>query len=48
MEWKLSTIQHYGSMSDNEIDVLRNKLSENFIDRDPEIRDCPGCGCFCQ
>jgi len=47
-EWKLSTIQRYGSMSDNEIDVLRNKLSRNFIDRDPEIRECPGCGRYCE
>ena len=48
MEWKLSTIKRYGSMSNDEIDKLRNKLSENFMDRDPEIRDCPGCGCFCE
>lgn len=47
-EWKLSIIQQYGCVSDNEMDALRNKLSENFIKRNPDIRECPGCGCYCE
>ena len=47
-EWKLPIIQQYGSISDNEMDALKNKLSENFINSNPDIRDCPGCGCYCE
>ena len=47
-EWDLSVIQRYGSLSENEIDALANKLSENFIYSSREIRNCPGCGNFCQ
>ena len=47
-EWKLSIIQKYGSINDDEMDALKNKLSENFIMSNPNIRDCPGCGCYCE
>lgn len=47
-EWDLLVIQRYGSFSENEIDALAKKLSENFIRGKGEIRDCPGCGHYCQ
>ena len=47
-EWKLSIIQQYGSVTDPEMDALKNKLSENFIRKSLDIRDCPGCGRYCK
>ena len=47
-EWKFSIIKQYGSISDNEMNALKNKLSENFINSNPDIRNCPGCGCYCE
>lgn len=32
----------------DEIKALADKLSENFIRRNDEIRECPGCGSYCQ
>ena len=47
-EWDLSVIQRSGSLTEKEIDALATKLSENFITGSREIKDCPGCGNFCQ
>jgi len=45
-EWGLPVIKRYGSVSDEEMDALINKLSNNFIKGNCDIKECPGCRCY--
>ena len=47
-EWDLLVIQRYSSASKTEMDALAKKLSENFVRGMGGIRECPGCGHYCE
>ena len=47
-EWDTDTIRRYGGATSEEIRVLQECVSRNFILKDPNISECPGCSSFCE
>ena len=46
-EWPLHIIQKYGNVLPEEMNMLQDSLSENYIAQDPYIAECPGCSNQC-
>ena len=46
-EWPLHIIQDYGNVPTEEMELLQEYLSKNFIASDPTISECPGCRNYC-
>lgn len=47
-EWSFKVLQEYGAMTQEEVQLLAECLSHNYL-RDPEkFIQCPGCECYCQ
>ena len=46
--WELDVIKKYGVASERETHLLSEGLSENFIQNDKNIVECPGCKSFCE
>ena len=47
-EWPLHIIQDYGNVRAEEMELLQECLSINYIAKDPDISDCPGCRNYCE
>ena len=47
-EWPLHIIQDYGNVLAEEMELLQERLSINFIVNDPDISECPGCSNYCE
>ena len=47
-EWPLHIIQDYGNILSEEMKLLQESLSTNFIVNDPTILECPGCSNYCE
>ena len=46
-EWTLGVIEKYGAATDEELEQISRRLSENSLLQDGTIR-CPGCEMFCK
>ena len=46
--WDFATILNYGTPTDQEVTLIQEKLSVNFIQSDPNIWECPGCNSYCE
>ena len=47
-EWPIGIVQQYGSISDEEMKLLQQGLSKNFIISSNDIKECPGCQSYCE
>ena len=47
-EWPLHIIQDYANVLSEEMELLQDCLSTNFIASDPTISECPGCSNYCE
>ena len=47
-EWPVSIIWKYGNATKMEMDDLELGISENYIDAQPGIRNCPKCNTYCE
>ena len=47
-EWPLHIIQDYSNVPAEEMELLQECLSKNFIANDPNISECPGCNNYCE
>ena len=42
-EWSPNIIWRYGNATSQEMDLLEEAMSQNYVNRSPDISDCPGC-----
>lgn len=47
-KWDLIKIQQLSGMSDAEFNKIAKQMSQNFVNTQPGIRECPGCQNYCE